>query len=260
VINPAAYTAVDKAEDEPDLAHAINATAAGFIAEAAAKIGAPIIHFSTDYVFDGVSQIPYVETDAVGPNGVYGATKRAGELAVAAANPAHVILRTAWVCSPDGNNFLKTMLRFGVERPTLRVVDDQQGSPTFAADLAHATRVIVQALTNPDKPPPHLAGPNQAYGIFHCTNAGTTTWCGFARTIMAEAARRGLGPMAHVEAITTDDYPTKARRPAFSKLDTTKLAATYGVTLPLWQTSLGTCLDTLIGAVSPQTRLTRTVP
>jgi dTDP-4-dehydrorhamnose reductase len=239
VINPAAYTAVDKAEDEPALAYAINAAAAGRIAEAAAAVGAPIIHFSTDYVFGGTSHSPYVETDAVGPLGVYGASKLAGEQAVAAANAAHVILRTAWICSPDGSNFLKTMLRLGVEKPVLRVVDDQQGSPTFAADLASAAGRIAWALTRADAEP--------AYGIFHCANAGAVTWCGFARTIMTEAAARGLGPMARVEAITTADYPTKARRPAFSKLATAKLAAAYGVVMAPWQTSLGTCLDTLIG-------------
>jgi dTDP-4-dehydrorhamnose reductase len=254
VINPAAYTAVDKAEDEPELAHAINATAAGMIAAAAAEAGVPVIHFSTDYVFDGTGRTPYAETDPTGPVGVYGASKLAGEGAVAAANPAHVILRTAWVCSADGSNFVKTMLRFGAERQVLRVVDDQHGAPTFAADLAGATGQIALALAR--------NGGTSSYGVFHCASAGTATWCGFARTIMTEAAARGLGPMATVEAITTADYPTKARRPAYSRLDCSKLAAAYGISMPHWQTSLGPCLDTLIGPSKPATAETnqRTLP
>jgi dTDP-4-dehydrorhamnose reductase len=227
VINPAAYTAVDRAEDEPELAHAVNAVAPGVIAAAAAAVGAPVVHYSTDYVFDGASGRPYLETDATGPAGVYGASKLAGERAVQAANPAHVILRTAWVCGPDGHNFLKTMLRFGCERPRLRVVDDQRGTPTFAADLAAATGAIARRL-----------GTAPVYGVFHCTNAGATTWCGFARAIMAEAAARGLGPMAEVDAIATAEYPTKARRPANSVLDSGKLAGAYGIVLPDWRESL----------------------
>jgi dTDP-4-dehydrorhamnose reductase len=242
VINPAAYTAVDQAEVEPQLAFAINATAAGVIAAAAANAGAPVIHFSTDYVFAGTSKVPYVETDATGPIGVYGTSKLAGEGAVAAANPAHVILRTAWVCSPDGSNFVKTMLRLGTARPVLRVVDDQHGSPTFAADLATAVGQIALRLVHGSIAP--------TYGVFHCANAGATSWCGFARTIMAEAAARGLGPLATVEAITTADYPTKARRPANSSLATAKIANAYGVVMPAWYDSLGPCLDLLVGQLA----------
>jgi dTDP-4-dehydrorhamnose reductase len=244
VINAAAYTAVDKAEDEPDLAHAINATAAGAIAKAAARADAPVIHVSTDYVFDGSKRTPYVETDPVSPLGVYGASKLAGEAAVIAANPAHVILRTAWVCSPDGSNFVKTMLRFGAERPVLRVVDDQVGAPTFAADLAQAISTIagVLAQSGPDR-----SGAATHYGIFHLASGGSTSWCGFARAIMAGAVVRGQGPMAVVEAITTAEYPTKAKRPAYSKLATVKIATAYGIVMPDWQPSLDVCLDALIG-------------
>ncbi len=239
VINPAAYTAVDRAEDEPDAAYAINRDAAGAIAAAAARAGAVIIHYSTDYVFDGRQTRPYAETDATGPQGVYGASKLAGEQTVAAANPRHVILRTAWVCSADGANFLKTMLRLAAERPELKVVDDQHGSPTFAADIAAATARIAKACA--DRP----AGAAE-FGIFHLVSQGEATWCGFARAIMAASRARG-GPCTPVKAITTAEFPTKARRPAHSKLDTAKLARVYGITMPHWQTALDRCLDGMIG-------------
>lgn len=239
VVNTAAYTAVDRAEDEPDAAFAINATGAGAVAEAAAAIGAPVVHVSTDYVFDGGGSRPYLETDATAPLGVYGRSKLEGEVRVAAANPRHVILRTAWLVSPHGQNFVKTMLRLAADRPELRVVDDQHGCPTFAADLAH---VIVQLL-------PRLisqAAIGQHHGIFHATNVGETTWCGFARAIMAGAAARGARGVP-VAAIPTSAYPTKARRPAYSVLATGKLSAVYGVQLPPWTMSLEACLDDLIG-------------
>ena len=248
VINAAAYTAVDTAEDEPHRAYTVNAYAAGVIATAARSIGAPILHFSTDYVFDGAKRTPYVETDPVGPIGAYGATKLAGEQAVAAGNPAHVILRTSWVASPDGHNFVKTMLRLGAERPLLKVVDDQHGAPTFADNLAAAAGGIAVRLASLGP-----TGGRPEHGIFHCASAGSTTWCGFARAIMAGAQARGRGPMAKVEPITTADYPTKARRPAYSKLATGKLEAVYGIALPAWQTGLEQCLDSLIGAPVPQT-------
>jgi dTDP-4-dehydrorhamnose reductase len=239
VINPAAYTAVDRAEDEPELAWAINRDAAGAVAAAAARAGAAIIHFSTDYVFDGSKSTPYVETDATGPQGVYGASKLAGEAAVAAANPRHVILRTAWVCSADGANFLKTMLRLAGERPELRVVDDQRGSPTFAADIARATCAIARTcLSQPAGAP--------AFGIFHLVSAGETTWCGFARAIMAGSAAR-QGKSVPVHAIATADFPTKARRPAYSKLDTSKLARVHGLSMPDWRDGLEACLDGMLG-------------
>ncbi|MEQ1612724.1 MAG: dTDP-4-dehydrorhamnose reductase [Hyphomicrobiaceae bacterium] len=239
VINPAAHTAVDRAEDEPDLAFAINRDAAGAIAAAAASVGAVIVHYSTDYVFDGQQSRPYIETDPTGPQGVYGASKLAGEQAVAAANPRHVILRTAWVCSADGANFLKTMLRLAAERPELKVVDDQHGSPTFAADIASATaRIATTCATQAAGAP--------AFGVFHLVSQGEVTWCGFARAIMASSKVRG-GPSVPVHAITTADFPTKARRPAYSKLDTGKLARVHDIQMPSWQAALDLCLDGMIG-------------
>ncbi len=239
VINPAAHTAVDRAEDEPDLAFAINRDAAGAIAAAAASVGAVIVHYSTDYVFDGQQSRPYIETDPTGPQGVYGASKLAGEQAVAAANPRHVILRTAWVCSADGANFLKTMLRLAAERPELKVVDDQHGSPTFAADIATATARIARTCAT-------QAAGAPAFGVFHLVSQGEVTWCGFARAIMASSKARG-GPSVPVHAITTADFPTKARRPAYSKLDTGKLARVHDIQMPSWQAALDHCLDGMIG-------------
>lgn len=248
VINPAAYTAVDRAEDEPDLAFAVNATAAGHIAAAAASIGAPITHLSTDYVFDGRQSTPYLETDSTGPVSVYGQSKLAGEHAVAAANPHHIIVRTAWVCSPFGTNFVKTMLRLATERPEVRVVADQHGAPTFAHDIAAAiARIVAQQANEP---------PKDAFGIFHLASQGETTWCGLARAVMDGSAQRG-GPYVPVTAITTAGYPTKARRPAYSKLATGKLATVYGITLPEWERSLAPCLDRLIGPVTSTHELER---
>lgn len=243
VVNPAAYTAVDKAEDEPDLAHTVNGTAAGMIAAAAAEAGAPVVHLSTDYVFDGTKRTPYVETDPVAPIGAYGASKLAGEKAVAAANPAHIILRTAWVCSPTGHNFVKTVLRLGAERPSLRVVDDQSGAPTFAADLAEAIAKMLPRLAAGTVPP-------GSHGVFHCASAGETTWCRFARAILAGAKARGAKVTTEVTAITTDEFPTKARRPAYSKLNTAKFERVWGVAMPRWDVGLEKCLDGVVDATS----------
>ena len=242
VVNPAAYTAVDKAEDDPLLAEAINAVGAEAVAKAAAKAGAPIVHFSTDYVFDGSKSSPYVETDATGPICVYGRTKLAGERRVASANPRHIILRTAWVCSPFGNNFVKTMLRLSRERPELRVVDDQYGNPTFAADLAEVVRQLVPRVVDP-------SAPAENFGIFHAVNPGETTWCRFARAIVEGAARRGA-PRVPVQPIKTEDYPTKARRPAYSMLSTEKLDAVHGIRLRHWEAALADCLDQLVGSAN----------
>ncbi len=241
VILAAAYTAVDRAEDDAEAARAINAVAPGAVAKAASDVGAPIIHFSTDYVFDGKKTSPYLEDDTPAPLGVYGATKLAGEAAVAQANPRHVILRTAWVCSPTGSNFVKTMLRLAAERPAIRVVADQYGVPTFAADIARAVQIVAARL-HADEP---LA--TKHWGLFHLANEGLTTWHGFASAIVAGAAARGLKPVP-VEAISTADYPTRARRPAYSKLSASKIADIYSVRMPAWQASLETCLNTLIGA------------
>lgn len=242
VVSAAAYTAVDKAEDEPARAHEVNAVAPGVIAAAAADVGAPIIHFSTDYVFDGTKGRPYAEGDPTAPLGVYGATKLAGEVAVAAVNPRHVIVRTAWVASPVGSNFVRTMLRLAAERPSLRVVADQIGAPTFAADIADAVRVIA------DRVVAMPAASSACYGVFHTSSDGETSWHGFAEAIIEGAAQRG-GKAVPVEAIATADYPTRARRPSYSKLSTEKIAQVYGVRPPHWRASLERCLDALIGPV-----------
>lgn len=243
VVNPAAYTAVDRAEDDAETARAVNSVAPGIVAAAAAEIGAPIIQFSTDYVFDGQKTSPYLEDDPTAPLGVYGATKLAGEQATAAANPHHVILRTAWVCSPTGSNFVKTMLRLAAERPELTVVADQQGSPTFAHDLASAVVAISDRL--------HAEEPTSTdhFGIFNVASEGLTSWCHFAQAIMEGSRRRG-GPAVPVKPIATADYPTHAARPAYSKLSTEKIARIYGVHMPDWRIALETCLDELIGPVT----------
>jgi dTDP-4-dehydrorhamnose reductase len=247
VVLAAAYTAVDRAEDEPEAARRLNALAPGEVAAAAADCGAAIIHLSTDYVFDGAKSFPYSECDAPAPLGVYGATKLAGEMAVAAANPRHVILRTAWVCSPTGSNFVKTMLRLAAERPCLRVVADQFGAPTFAVDIARGIRDVALRLeSGGDLTPEH-------FGVFNLAGEGLTSWHGFAQAIMRGAAARGRETVP-VEAITTAEYPTRAKRPAYSKLSNEKIAGVYGVHMPAWETALETCLDTLIAPPAAASR------
>ena len=238
VINAAAYTAVDKAESERDLAFRNNAEAAGAVAAAAARAGAPILQLSTDYVFDGTATRPYREDDAVAPMGVYGASKLEGERAVARAQPRHVILRTAWVYAPFGANFVRTMLRQGESRSQMRVVADQQGCPTYAPDIADALIAIARRLmASPDD--------DRLYGVFHMAGGQATTWADFARGVFAEGQRHGRAPV-EVEPITTADYPTPARRPANSRLDTSRLKLTYGVELPGWRVSLPGCVDRLL--------------
>lgn len=239
VINAAAYTAVDKAEDQPDIAYAVNRDGAAWLAEAAAAAGAPFVHFSTDYVFDGRKGAPYLESDAPSPLGVYGASKEAGERAVLAANPRSVVLRTAWVCSPDGANFVKTMLRLAADRPELRVVADQHGAPTFAADLADAVARMAPRL---------LAAPagDAAFGLFHLSGAPHTTWHGFTAEILAQAAARGR-TIPQLVAIATADYPTRAARPADGRLDCGRIGQVHGITPADWRASLARCLDTLVG-------------
>ncbi len=244
VVNAAAHTAVDRAEDEPEMAYAVNAAGAQAVAQAAAEVGAPIVHVSTDYVFDGQKHPPYVETDPTAPMGVYGQSKLAGEQLVAAANSKHVILRTAWVFSPFGSNFVKTMLRLNQEKPELNVVDDQHGNPTYAPDLADLIRRLIERLNSPSPDPKY-------FGTFHAVNSGETTWFGFAEAIIEGAARRGA-PRAAVHPIATKDYPTKARRPACSVLSTDKLADVYGIRLRPWSDALPDCLDRLVGPVQRQ--------
>lgn len=238
VISAAAYTAVDKAESEPDLARRINAEGAGAVAAAAAHLGVPLVHLSTDYVFDGTKSSPYTEQDPTGPTSVYGLTKLAGEEAVAAAGPNHAIVRVAWVYSPFGNNFVRTMLRLAQERDVVRVVADQHGGPTYALDIADAILAIAARLAA--DPSPSLRG------VFHLPPQGEATWAQFAEATFAGAAARGA-KACRVEPISTADYPTPARRPANSRLCGERVKQAYGITLPNWASSLDNCLDRLIG-------------
>jgi dTDP-4-dehydrorhamnose reductase len=232
VINAAAYTAVDQAEREPDLVQAVNAGAPGAMARAAAARGLPFLHISTDYVFDGSGRRPWREDDPVAPLGVYGASKLAGEHAVAVAGGPHVILRTAWVFSAHGRNFVKTMLRLGSERADLSVVADQHGSPTPAADIAAALLTIARAF----------AAGRGTSGIFHFAGAPAVTWADFAEAIFADAH---LPRRPQVHRIATADYPTPARRPQNSVLDCTRIAAAYAIAQPDWRTGLTAVLNEL---------------
>lgn len=226
VVNAAAYTAVDRAEQERDAAWRTNAESPGVIARWCAAAGVPLVHFSTDYVFDGQGARPYREDDPTGPLGVYGESKLAGENAIRDAAGRHLIFRTAWVYAPHSANFLRTMLRVGAEREVLRVVADQVGTPTPAALIADVTALALQH-------------PGQLSGTWHLTATGETSWHGFADAIFASAVAHGVLPRApQVEAITTAEYPTQARRPAYSHLDVTRLQADFGVELPTWQDGL----------------------
>ncbi|MBD3845147.1 dTDP-4-dehydrorhamnose reductase [Bosea sp. SSUT16] len=238
IVNAAAYTAVDQAESEPELAMRINGGAAGEAAHAAAALGIPVIQLSTDYVFDGTLGRPYREDDATGPISAYGASKLAGEQAVAAATANHAVLRTAWIYSPFGKNFVKTMLRLAETRDEVGVVADQQGCPTSALDIADAIFAVARNLA--ERP-----GEVPLRGIFHMAARGEAAWADVAEAIFAERARLGGKPVA-VKRIATTDYPTPARRPANSRLDSTKLAATHGVRLPQWQDSLSACVKRLL--------------
>jgi dTDP-4-dehydrorhamnose reductase len=237
VINPAAYTAVDKAESESDLAFAINRDGAGAVAAAAAELGAPIIHLSTDYVFDGAKPSPYVESDPTSPQGVYGRSKLEGEWAVVAANPRNLIIRTAWVYAPFGANFARTMLRLAGERDRLRVVDDQVGCPTYAPDIAWALLSMADQLAGGWR--------DELAGVTHLAGPEAVTWCGFARLILEAAGARG-GRNVPVDAITTADFPTPARRPANSRLSTHRLKAVFGLELPPLRASIDRCVEGLL--------------
>lgn len=238
IVNAAAYTAVDKAEAEPELAMRINGFGAGVVAAAAAALGVPLIQISTDYVFDGTSPRPWRESDATAPLGAYGRSKLAGEEAVAASTEDYAILRTAWVYSPYGGNFVKTMLRLAETRDELGVVSDQLGSPTSAPDLAEAIIAVARAL---------VARPGDASlrGVFHAAGTGEASWADLAEAVFAASAALG-GPSAKVNRIATADYPTPARRPANSRLDCSLLAQRHGLRLPLWRDSVKTCVATLL--------------
>jgi dTDP-4-dehydrorhamnose reductase len=241
IVNAAAYTAVDKAESEPQAARLLNALAPGVLATEAAKLGALLVHYSTDYVFDGQGHRPWVETDATAPLSIYGQTKREGEQVIAAACPKHLIFRTSWVYAARGGNFAKTMLRLARERDHLSVIDDQFGAPTGAellADVtAHAIRQVVQR-------------PNDA-GLYHLAAAGEATWCSYANHVLAHArlaipaiiCEANPFKVSHADPIQTSAYPTPAQRPLNSRLNTGKLQATFGLQLPPWQTGVNRMLD-----------------
>lgn len=226
VVNAAAYTAVDKAEQEPEAAFRANAQAPGVIARWCAAHGVPMVHYSTDYVFNGQGTAPYIEDEATAPLGIYGSSKRDGEEAVRAAGGRHLIFRTAWVYASHGGNFLRTMLRVGAERDELRVVADQVGTPTPAALIADVT---AQALQHS----------GQLSGTWHLTASGQASWHGFAEAIFAEAVAMGvLAKAPSVQPISSSEYPTPAKRPAWSVLDNRKLQQDFGIELPAWQTGL----------------------
>ena len=237
IISSAAYTAVDKAETETELAQTINGDAPGALARLAAELDIPILHLSTDYVFAGDKTNAYDETDTPAPVSVYGKTKLSGEMQIRAATDNHVILRTAWVYSPYGNNFVKTMLRLGETRDELSVVSDQHGCPTYAPEIARALVAIAQQVAI-DRDP-------TLRGTFHLTGQGETTWAEFAETIFLGAEARGRQPV-RVKPISTREYPTPAKRPENSRLNGDKLDDTYGLRLDPWQDSLEPCLNQLI--------------
>jgi len=235
VVNAAAHTAVDKAESEADFARTLNATAPGVVAEAAQQVGALMVHYSTDYVFDGSGSAPWQEDDATGPLSVYGRTKLEGEQLVARHCAKHLIFRTSWVYAARGGNFAKTMLRLAKERERLTVIDDQFGAPTGAELLADVTAHAIRAT---------LADPHKA-GLYHLVAGGETSWHGYARFVIEQAQAAGVelkaGPEA-VDAVPTSAFPTPATRPHNSRLDTTRLQSTFGLTLPHWQAGVARML------------------
>lgn len=240
VVSAAAYTAVDQAEQEADVAMAVNGAGAGAVAEAARRLGVPVIQLSTDYVFAGEGARPWREDDPVGPLSSYGRSKLAGEKAVRQAAPDHAILRVAWVYSPFGKNFVKTMLRLAGERDTVTVVADQHGAPSCAGDLAAAiVAVAANLVARPDD--------GTLRGTFHLAPQGTASWADFAEEIFAISAGLG-GPSAQVTRIATKDYPTPARRPLYSVLDSSRIAAAHGIVLPHWRAAVRPCIERLLTA------------
>jgi len=240
IVNAAAYTAVDKAESELQLATAINATGPSVLAEEAKRLGGLLVHYSTDYVFDGSKPTPWVETDAPNPLSVYGQTKLAGDQAIQSSGCDYLIFRTSWVYGARGNNFLLTMLRLAKERAELRIVDDQIGSPTSSECIAQATAdVLAQVLA------PGGTGIAGRSGIYNLTSSGETSWFGFTKEILTKAAARLGTPLPNLVPITTADYPTPAKRPANSRLSCQRLEDTFAVSLPHWEQALELVLETL---------------
>lgn len=237
LVSAAAYTDVNRAESEPDLADLINARAPGLLAEFASTRGIPFVHLSTDYVFDGTKPTPYTERDPVCPINAYGRSKAAGERAVAARHPQHVILRTSWIYSPFNRNFVRTMLDLARKQNEVRVVADQIGHPTAAADIADGILTVVQNLVT--------GRGDERYGTFHLAADGTASWAEFAAAVFAASAEQG-GPSARVVPIASAEYQTPARRPANSRLDCTTIKRVHGVSLPHWQSSLGPCVGRIL--------------
>lgn len=242
IVNPAAYTAVDRAESDLPQAMAVNAVAPGVLGEEAERLGASVIHYSTDYVFDGSKAAAYVESDTTAPLGAYGRSKLDGERALAQATSRHLILRTSWVVGAHGSNFAKTMLRLAAERDELRVVSDQLGAPTSAALIADVTAHLVRQLQRP-------GAERFPYGLYHATAGGETSWCDYARFVIGYALRTGHALRVtpnDVHPISSDQYPTAARRPSNSRLDTTLFRSTFGLELPHWQEGLGHVLQQIL--------------
>ncbi len=243
IVNAAAYTAVDRAETEPELALAINGLAPGVLGEVAREIGAVVVHYSTDYVFDGLASVPYGETDTPNPLGVYGSTKLAGERALADSGCRYLTFRTSWVFGAHGANFLKTMLRLAAERESLGIVADQFGAPTSAALIADVTvQVLGQYLRHPSPQ-------DFPWGLYHLTATGSTCWHDYAARVIATARAKGVSlhlPENGLQAISTRDYPTPARRPANSRLDTQLLQNTFGLCLPAWEQGVDHVLQQLL--------------
>jgi dTDP-4-dehydrorhamnose reductase len=236
VVNAAAYTAVDAAEKQPGQAHAVNALGAEYVARACAANSIPIIHISTDYVFDGTKDSPYREDDPTAPINAYGESKLEGERLVAKVCERHLILRTAWLHSPWGANFVKTMLRLATDRPLIKVVDDQSGSPTYVPDLA---RIVLALATRAAADPAGMR-----WGIYHAVDGGETTWFGFAREVFRSAAEYGL-PAVEIAGIATADFPTAARRPINSRLNCDRLRLSFGLELPDWRLGVRECVARL---------------
>ncbi len=246
IVNPGAYTAVDKAESEPNLAHAINAEAIQAIGEEARSIGAGVIHFSTDYVFSGTGTTPYLETDPTAPVNIYGASKLAGERALAATGAGHMIFRTSWVYGAQGKNFLLTVLKLAREREHLRVVNDQHGAPTWSRDLAEMTIQVIgrceKAATGKD----FADVLSQVGGVYHASGRGETTWHGFlAEAVRIQCEKESADSFARIEPITTAEYPTPAKRPANSRLNCNKLERQFGWRMMDWRESLREVLEEL---------------
>jgi dTDP-4-dehydrorhamnose reductase len=249
IINPAAYTAVDKAESEPALAYAINADAPRALGEAAAELGIPVIHFSTDYVFDGAGTTPWVETDSTAPVGVYGASKLAGERALTASGATHLIFRTSWIYSSRGKNFLLTILRLAQQKDELRVVDDQCGAPTWSADLARLVLDVMKKMINKCGVTSESApdAVRSVQGVYHAANSGEASWFSFAQEFLRLAVEARPGTkMARLVPIPTSEYPTPARRPANSRLDCSRLQKVFGITMPPWQQSAAAVIEEIL--------------